>query len=242
MNRLIAFLRQHYLADTSPEAKQLRNAIYNVTMLQPANLSLYKLALQHSSASEATNANERLEFLGDAVLSLIVAEYLYKKYPLQTEGFLTEIRSRIVNRASLNELAQKIGLDKLLHYDSRFLDKRGLKTAYGNALEAFIGAVYLDQGYERCHKFVVDRLLHIYVDLEALVLTDNNYKSKILAWAQKNRKAVRFELVKEKRINGHKEFVVQLFIEEVIGGKGWGKNKKEAEQMAAQDAWARLPQ
>ncbi|MEM7383038.1 MAG: ribonuclease III [Bacteroidota bacterium] len=240
MNRLIAFLRQHYLADTSPETKQLRNVVYNVTTLHPANLSLYKLALQHSSASEAINANERLELLGDAVLSLIIAEYLYKKYPLQSEGFLTEVRARIVNRASLNELAQKIGIDKLLQYDTRLIGKRGLKTAYGNALEAFIGAVYLDQGYERSRKFVIDRLLHIYVDLEAAVLTDNNYKSKVMAWAQKNRKAVRFELVSEKHIDGQKEFVIQLLIEEAVGGKGWGKNKKEAEQMAAQDAWTRL--
>ena len=240
MKKLIAFFRQHYFTDTSPETKQLRKVVYNVTTLQPANISLYQLALQHSSASKELNANERLELLGDAVLSLIIAEYLYKKYPLQPEGFLTEIRSRIVNRASLNELAQKIGIDKLLQYDTRLMDKHGLKVAYGNALEAFIGAVYLDQGYERCRRFVIDRLLHIYVDLEAIVLTDNNYKSKILAWAQKNRKKTRFELVNEKCVNGQKEFITQLLIEDEVSGKGWGKSKKEAEQMAAQDAWEKL--
>ena len=240
MKRLIDFFRQHYFTDTSPETKQLRSVVYNVTTFQPANISLYQLALQHSSASKEPNANERLELLGDAVLSLIVAEYLYKKYPLQPEGFLTEIRSRIVNRAALNELAQKIGIDKLFQYDTRFMDKRGLKVAYGNALEAFIGAVYLDQGYERCRRFVIDRLLHIYVDLEAIVVTDNNYKSKILTWAQKNRKNIRFELINEKCVNGQKEFITQLFIEDEVSGKGSGKNKKEAEQMAAKDAWAKL--
>ena len=239
MKKLINFFRQYYL-DTSPETKQLRKVVYNVTTLQPGNISLYQLALQHSSASKELNANERLELLGDAVLSLIIAEYLYKKYPLQPEGFLTEIRSRIVNRASFNELAQKIGIDRLLQYDTRLIGKRGLKVAYGNALEAFIGAVYLDQGYERCRRFVIDRLLHIYVDLETIVLTDNNYKSKILAWAQKNRKKIRFELVNEQCVNGQKEFITQILIEDEVSGKGWGKSKKEAEQMAAKDAWEKF--
>ena len=186
MGRLIDFLLQYCFAGTSPDTKQFRNTIYAITRCQPATLSLYKLALQHSAAKAVTNSNERLEFLGDAVLSLIVAEYLYKKYPLQAEGFLTEIRARIVNRTSLNELAKKVGIDALLHYDTRSTNKRRLQTVYGNALEAFIGAVYLDQGYEPCRKFVIDRLLHIYVDLEALVRTDSDYKSKIIAWAQKS--------------------------------------------------------
>lgn len=240
MGRLIDFLLQYCFAGTLPDTKQFRNAIYTLTKCQPVTLSLYKLALQHSAAKEATNSNERLEFLGDAVLSLIVAEYLYKKYPLQEEGFLTELRARIVNRTSLNELAKKVGIDALLPYDTRSTDKRRLQTVYGNALEALVGAVYLDQGYELCRKFVIDRLLHIYMDLEELVRTDSNYKSRIITWAQRNRKSICFELVNEKHINGYREFVVQLFIGDEVRGKGLGKNKKAAEQMAARDALKRL--
>lgn len=240
MGRLVDFFSKYFFASASPETKQLKNTVYTVTRLQPSNLSLYKLALQHSSVKEATTSNERLEFLGDAVLSLIVGEYLFKRYPLQEEGFLTEIRARIVNRTSLSELAQKIGMDELLHYDTRSISKSNLKFIYGNALEAFIGAVYLDQGYERCRDFVIDRLLHIHIDLEELVQTDSNYKSKIIAWTQKNRKSLQFELVSEKRIKNNREFVVQLLIEGQVTGKGCGKTRKQAEQMAAQDALARL--
>ncbi|MEM7055441.1 MAG: ribonuclease III [Bacteroidota bacterium] len=240
MGRLVDFLLKHFFASASPKNKQLKNFIYTVTRLQPANLSLYELALQHSSIKETTNSNERLEFLGDAVLSLVVGEYLFKKYPLQEEGFLTEIRARIVNRASLSELAQKVGMDELLHYDTRSIHKSNLKFIYGNALEAFIGAVYLDQGYERCREFVIDRLLHIHIDLEDIVRTDSNYKSKIIAWAQKNRKSLQFKFVNEKNIKNNTDFVVHLLIEGQVTGTGHGKTKKQAEQMAAQDALKRL--
>eukprot|EP01132_Coremiostelium_polycephalum_P000196 gene196-260_t len=158
------------------KTRQLKEDVYAITTLHPNNLSLYRLALQHSSAKIEQNSNERLEFLGDAVLSLVVAEYLFKKYPLQEEGFLTEIRSRIVNRASLGELAKKIGMDELLRYDTRSVNQHNTRFVYGNALEAFIGAVYLDQGYMLCAKFIVESLLKIHIDLEAIVVTDHNYK------------------------------------------------------------------
>ena len=240
MGRLINFFQKYFLATEPPDSKAFKKAIYNITRIQPANISLYKLALQHSSVKEADYSNERLEFLGDAVLSLIVAEHLFKKYPLQEEGFLTEIRSRIVNRVSLGELAQKIGIDALLVYDCRSMSKSNLKVIYGNALEAFIGAVYLDQGYEECRRFVIDRLLGIYIDLKVLVQTDENYKSKIIAWAQKNRKSIVFELASEKRIKGNKEFAVQLLVEGHVSGQGNGTTKKQAEQMAAQAALAKI--
>jgi ribonuclease-3 len=240
MGRLINFFRKYFFVPESPDSKEFKKTIYSITRIQPTNISLYKLALQHSSLKEAEHSNERLEFLGDAVLSLIVAEYLFKKYPLQEEGFLTEIRSRIVNRTSLGELAQKIGIDALLAYDSRSMNKSNLKVIYGNALEAFIGAVYLDQGYEKCRKFIVDRLLGIYIDLKVLVQNDQNYKSKIIAWAQKNRKTIVFELASEKRIKNNKEFVVQLLVEGQVTGQGNGTTKKQAEQMAAQAALAKI--
>lgn len=240
MGNLIDFFWKYCFAPEAPADKKFKHTIYTITRLQPTNISLYKLALQHSSVKELNNSNERLEFLGDAVLSLIVAEYLFKKYPLQEEGFLTEIRARIVNRASMGELAQKIGMDELLNYDTRSINKNNLKFLYGNALEAFIGAVYLDQGYEQCRGFVIDRLLGIHINLKELVQTDSNYKSKIIAWGQKNRKKIYFELTNEKRIKNTREFVVQLLIEGHVTGQGCGKTKKQAEQMAAQVALARL--
>lgn len=240
MDRLINFLRQYFFPYDDTRTKQFKNAIYAITTLHPHNISLYRLALQHSSAKIEENSNERLEFLGDAVLSLVVAEYLFKKYPLQEEGFLTEIRSRIVNRASLGELAKRIGMDELLNYDSRSVNHHNIKFVYGNALEAFIGAVYLDQGYALCAQFIIDRLLKIHVDIETLVLTDNNYKSKIIAWAQKNRKHIQFVLITEKRIKGTREFVVQLLLEGEVYGEGVGKTKKQAEQMAAQESLKKI--
>lgn len=238
MGRLIRFLRQcWHRTEISPEVCQLKNAIYNITLLKPSNLALYRLALQHkTAAATATSSNERLEFLGDAVLSLVVAEYLYKKYPLQTEGFLTDVRSRIVNRTLLNKLAQKMGIDQLLMHEVQNTDKRSLKMAYGNALEAFIGALYLDRGYENCRGFIVDRLLYIYVDMESLVLTDSNYKGQVIVWGQKNHKSVRFELADERCTHNQREFIVHLRIDGEVSGRGFGRSKKEAEQIAAQDA------
>lgn len=242
MGRLINLLRRYCFPSKDKKLKHFQGAIYAITTFRPNNLALYKLALQHSSivAKNQTNSNERLEFLGDAVLSLVIAEHLFKKYPLQEEGFLTEIRSRIVNRESLSELAKKIGIDELLSYDTRSVNHQNLKFVYGNALEAFIGAVYLDQGYPACARFIVDRLLQIHVDLETLVLTDNNYKSKIIAWAQKNRKNIQFELVSEKRIKGTREFLVQVRLEGEVIGEGSGKTKKQAEQMAAQEGLKKI--
>lgn len=242
MGRLINLLRRYCFPPKDKKLKHFQSAIYAITTFRPNNLALYKLALQHSSivTKNQTHSNERLEFLGDAVLSLVIAEHLFKKYPLQEEGFLTEIRSRIVNRESLSELAKKIGIDELLSYDTRSVNHQNLKFVYGNALEAFIGAVYLDQGYPACARFIVDRLLQIHVDLETLVLTDNNYKSKIIAWAQKNRKNIQFELVSEKRIKGTREFLVQVRLEEEVIGEGSGKTKKQVEQMAAQEGLKKI--
>ncbi len=235
------FLRKLFPAVTS-EARQLKSAIHAITRLRPGNLALYKLALQHSSVRENTHSNERLEFLGDAVLSLIIGEYLFKKYPLKEEGFLTEIRARIVNRESLGSLAKKIGVDTMLHYNRSAMQRGGLKFIYGNALEALIGAVYLDKGYRCCCKFVLGRLLRLHVDLETLVQTDNNYKSQLVTWASKNQKQVQFKIVAEQCVEHFKEFTAQAVIEGQVVGQGQGSNKKQAEQKAAQVALESLCQ
>jgi ribonuclease-3 len=236
MGSIVNFFCRYFSSPKSLANKAFKKSIYTITRLQPNNIALYELALQHSSLQAVHQSNERLEFLGDAVLSLIIAEHLFKKYPLQEEGFLTEIRSRIVNRVSLGELAQKIGVDALLQYDHRSMHRRNLPTIYGNALEAFIGAVYLDQGYEKCRFFVIQRILSIYIDIKELIQTDHNYKSKMIAWAQKNRKAIVFKLANEKKVGNGKEFLMHLCIEDRVVGQGYGNTKKQAEQMAARDA------
>jgi ribonuclease III len=235
-------LRKLFFAGTTPEAKRLRSTVYAITRFKPGNLSLYKLAFQHGSAKNAENSNERLEFLGDAILSLIIGEYLFKKYPLKGEGFLTEIRARIVNRASLGSLAKKIGIDKVLQYNRDAIQQGSFKYIYGNALEALMGAIYLDKGYKRCRRFVLDRLLHLHIDLETLVEIDTNYKSQLVTWASRNRKHIRFEILNEQRAERFKVFTAQVIIEDQAAGQGRGSNKKQAEQQAAQAALATLLQ
>jgi len=225
---------------SNPVEKPLRSVLYTIIRFRPGNFSLYELALRHRSVKTDKNDNERLEFLGDAVLSLIIGEYLFKKYPFKEEGFLTEIRARIVNRASLNKLAQKVGVDVLLYYDRRALRKETFRVAYGNALEALIGAIYLDKGYRRCRRFVLDQLLHLHVDLEALIQTDTNYKGQLITWASRNRKDIQFTIIDEQTTEQYKEFTAQVTIETQVMGQGKGNNKKQAEQQAAQAALATL--
>jgi len=242
MGSIVGGILSRLFSASSPETQQLKSDIYAMTRLKPGNLALYKLALQHSSLKADTNSNERLEFLGDAVLSVIIGEYLFKKYPLKEEGFLTEIRARIVNRASLGTLAKQIGIDRLLHYNKNAIQKEGFKFIYGNALEALIGAVYLDKGYKRCCRFVLDHLLHRYIDLEILIQTDTNYKSQLVTWASRNRKNIQFEIITEKRAKRSREFTAQVVVEGQVVGQGQGGNKKQAEQQAAQAALATLIQ
>ncbi|MEM9416781.1 MAG: ribonuclease III [Bacteroidota bacterium] len=226
------FLLSQLFSTQSPQEKQLKKALYTMTGLRPGNLKLYKLALQHRSVQNGEASNERLEFLGDAVLSLIIGEYLFKKYPYKEEGFLTEIRSRIVNRASLGRLAKKIGVHTLLQYDKSVLQGGG-RFIYGNALEALIGAVYLDKGYKGCQKFVLNRLLHLYIDLEDLIHNDTNYKSRLVTWANRNRQKVQFEIIAAEQVQGRKEFTAHAILDGQVVGQAQGSNKKQAEQNAA---------
>lgn len=241
MGRILGLVK-FFIVKRDAATQQLVAFVRTVTGMIPLNISLYKIALQHSSIEEGHASNERLEFLGDAVLSLAVAEYLFKKYPLKEEGFLTDIRSRLVNRDALNELARKIHIDKVLRYEPSLLKKIGSKSIYGNALEALIGAVYLDQGYERCRKFVIERLIGNYVSLKNLIENDTNFKSRIIQWAHKNHVHVVFKILLEKQYEYYKEFTAQVLIGDQIIGEGTGRTKKCAEQMAAQQALQRTEQ
>lgn len=220
----------------SREDKKLVTAIKTIAGFAPGNLALYKLATLHSSRSKEKNgfreSNERLEYLGDAILGAAVADYLFKKYPFKDEGFLTEIRSRIVNRESLNHLAKKIGVASIVQFDSKNIQLQ--KVILGNTLEALVGAIYLDKGYLRTKKFVIDKLIQPYFDLEVVVNSNSNHKSKVIEWAQRNSKEIRFEVEEVKKGRNSREFSAQVFLADEAFGQGFGLTKKKAEQDAAE--------
>ncbi len=203
---------------------------------RPKYVDYYKLAFMHRSKPEdATDSNERLEFLGDAILGAIVAEYLFKKYPYQPEGFLTELRSRIVRRETMNNVALRMGLNKLVQYNQ---NDRGLSRShiFGNALEALIGAVYLDQGFIKTRKFILHQIIRIYIDLDTMESTDTNYKNQLLSWAQRNGKQLVFDTISETNEGTRKLFTVGIVIDGEIIVSGTGYNKKDAGQVAAKSA------
>jgi len=211
-------------------------AIHNIAGFTPSNLALYKLATVHSSIAKENGtgykeSNERLEYLGDAILGAAVADFLFQKFPFKSEGFLTEIRSRIVNRESLNLVARKIGVANIVQFDQK--NSHLQQVILGNTLEALVGAIYLDKGYLRTKKFVVSKLINPYYNVDDLVNSDSNFKSKIIEWSQREGKDVRFEIVDVKKGRNHKEFTAQVLVNSEIKGTGYGNSKKKAEQDAA---------
>lgn len=226
---------RRFIANSEAD-KKLIKAIRAISGLSPDNLELYRLATVHSSIAKEANggfreSNERLEYLGDAILGAAVADFLFKKFPFKDEGFLTEIRSRIVNRESLNLLARKIGVSEIVQFDQK--NQHLNQVILGNTLEAIVGAVYLDKGYKKCKKFVIQKLIVPYFDLEEVVNSNANPKSRIIEWAQRNNKEIRFEIEIIKRGKNLKEFIAQVFIDNEAMGRGFGYNKKKAEQDAA---------
>ena len=224
--------------------KELVRAITGIIGITPDNIRLYKLALTHTSFARQNAAgkhetNERLEFLGDAILGAVVAEHLFNKFPYEDEGFLTEIRSRIVNRESLNHIALKIGLNLLVKVDTSNYSMRN-KSVNGNALEALVGAVYLDKGYDRTRHFILKKLIRPHVDLHNIVNTTANFKSKLIEWAQSQNKEIRFEIVKRKQQGNTTEFTSEVYLDDQPIGVGVGLSKKKADQAAAEKGLAHL--
>lgn len=218
----------------------LQKQLENVLGIKTRKISLYTTALSHRSVKEnADENNERLEYLGDAVLSSIVADYLFKKYPYKGEGFLTEMRSKMVNRQKLNDIAIKIGLKKITLYNKIDGSLKGSQI-FGNTLEALIGAFYLDKGYRKTQKWVTKHMIipHLYVD--DLELIDINLKNKLIGWATKNVKLLEFQTITEKLENNRRVFTIAVVLngEQLAIGKGF--NKKEASQVAAQLAIEKL--
>ena len=212
--------------------KQLKN----VLGFSPNNLSLYKTALTHRSVREnADENNERLEYLGDAVLSALVADYLFMRYPYREEGFLTEMRSKMVNRQQLNEIALRMGLKKITLYNKSDGSLK-ISQIFGNTLEALVGAIYLDRGYKKTAKWVTERIILPHMFIDDLELLEINHKNKLYGWANKNGKILEFETVEERVENGRRLFTIAAVVDGNKIAEGKAFNKKDASQIAAQMA------
>lgn len=220
--------------------KDLKKALKNVLGFTPKHLPFYITAFTHRSSNDDLDANnERLEFLGDAFIGSIVGEYLFKKYPNKDEGFLTEMRSKIVSRSSLNDIALRMGLQKLIRFNTH--DKMLRRSnIFGNCLEALVGAIYLDKGFDTTQKFILKNMLYNYIDIDDLEVTDFNFKNKLYNWAQVNNHVLDFVTLGESNEAGRRVFTVGIEIDGELYIKATGYNKKAAGQTAAQKALEQL--
>jgi ribonuclease-3 len=226
------------------DKREFRSRLKYLLGFRPGNLRIYEIAFIHRSASFTLSDgkkinNERLEFLGDSVLDGILSDFLFEKYPDANEGFMTKIRSRIVNREVLNQLAVSMGINNILV--SNIGSGHKTKHLYGNALEALIGAVFLDKGFKKTKIFFMKNVLEKYLDLQTIVKTDNDYKSLVFEWVQKKKANLSFTSNEEYDFDLKKSvFTTILQIDREEFGKGQGASKKEAEQEAASQAWEKL--
>ncbi len=232
------FIKDFFKSKTNN--REFKKQLSNVLGFTPGEITLYKTALSHRSVREgADENNERLEFLGDAVLSSIVAHYLFKKYPYKGEGFLTEMRSKMVNRQKLNDIALKMGLKKITFYN-KYDNALKISQIFGNTLEALIGAVYLDKGYAGTHKWVEKYIIMPHMFMDDLEDVEINIKNRLYGWANKNGKALEFETLDEKFENGRRLFTIGATVDGELIAEAKGYNKKDASQIAAQLAVTKL--
>lgn len=237
--RLLFKFYNYYLSPDKEFARKLQPLLGYT----PANLGIFKLAFSHKSTSNsgdkayAMQNNERLEYLGDAVLGTIVAEYLFKKYPDSNEGFLTKMRSKLVKRKSLNRIGDKMELELLL---AEYNTTRLSRSMLGNAVEALVGAVYLDRGYGPTKTFVINHMLRKYVNIHELERLDDNYKSQLLEWCQKSGKSVTYKLLARYKFEKRDRFKVAVMINNKRVATADDFNKKSAEQMASEKAMIAL--
>ncbi len=233
----------HKLKSNFSSDKSLYRSIKNIFGYYPGNIHLYKLALRHRSATtEIINGvrlnNERLEYLGDAILSAVIADFLFKSFPYKNEGFLTEMRSKIVSRASLNKLSLKLGLQQLIRAGAESSTKA--KSAGGDAFEALIGALYLDKGYKFARKIIIKRIVNIHFDIEQLIISEISYKSKLNEWAQKEKESVVFNVEEEIGEKHKKQYLVAVEISGRIIARAQDYSIKGAENLVAEKAWSIL--
>lgn len=230
-------LYNRFVSQDRDFTERLRNLIG----FTPKNLNLFKVAFCHRSNQQLEfpniQSNERLEYLGDSILSTIVAEYLFKKYPSKNEGFLTKMRAKIVKRKTLNSVARKMNLDVFL----KELNATDIShSMLGNALEALIGAIYLEKGYAYTHSFITNSLLREYLDVEKIEHWDDNFKSKLLEWAQKNNRHVQYRVLQRFKKDQRDCFKIAVSIDNQQLGEATEFNKKSAEQQASRQALLQL--
>jgi len=228
------------------EDKIFAKLLRSVTGVYPVNIKLYHQAFMHNSAVLHKNterySNERLEFLGDAVIDLVVAEFVFKKFPGKGEGYLTEMRSKIVSREQLSSIARKLGIEKFLTLNESLRKTKtiNLYGIAGNALEAFTGAIYLDHGFNVARKFVVTKLIQPYIDIENLDTIHENYKSILIQWGQKNKKIIEFRLTEELPERHGRLFKMGVFINNELLLEATHQTKKKAEQLVSEKAITHL--
>ena len=225
--------------------RQLYRSFYGILGFYPRKIELYRQALTHKSLSVKEGGgrlsnNERLEYLGDAILDAVVGDILYNHFRGKREGFLTSVRSRMVQRETLGHLADEMGLTDLIR--SNLMGKTHNSYMAGNAFEALVGAVYLDRGYEYCRWFVKNRILGKYINLDSVAVNDSNYKSRLLEWCQKYHVSATFELIEETKDaeTQSPRFLSRVLVSGVECGRGVGYSKKESHQQAAKEALAKL--
>lgn len=222
------------------EHKNLKKLLRKLMGIKAKYLPYYVQAITHSSINESYSYNnERLEYLGDAILGAVIAEYLYLKYPSEDEGFLTEMRSKIVSRHSLNHIAKDMGIIVLMNFNKA---DHNLKASniFGNALEALIGAIYLDLGYKKTKKYIIDKIIKGHINMEELEQREYNLKNKILSWAQKNDHELVFESKENIIDGGRRIFFTELKMNGSSLSTGSGYSKKEASEKASKLAMEKL--
>ena len=238
MHFLFKFFQIFFSSD-----KHLYYSFKDLLGFYPGNIVLYKKAFRHKSVtmdieSQLKGSNERMEYLGDAVFGAVVAHYLFKRFPYKDEGFLSKMRSKMVSRVHLNLLAVKLGIDQFVQYQGDTRSK--FKSINGDAFEALIGAIYLDKGYEFTKKFIINRIIKFHIDIDGLENIDTDYKSKLINWAQKEKRNLLFNLEEEFGSGHEKQYRVAVVIDDVVMGRGTGFSKKRAEQEAAEKAFELL--
>lgn len=221
----------------SPKERRFKSSLKNILGFSPKNLSLYNQAFRHNSVAKEIkegikDSNERLEYLGDSVLSTVIADFLFKKFPYKDEGFLTKARSKIVSRDHLNQLSIKMGLNKFILQSTDTGQK--VSSVHGDAFEALIGAIYLDRGFLAVANFIVNRVLKFHIDVEKILTTETDFKSKLIEWAQKEKHELQFRILEENG-NGHdKQFLIATVVNGEQIAQGMHYSKKKAEQLSAE--------
>lgn len=219
--------------------KELYLSLYTILGFYPRNIELYQMALSHKSIHFKNKKgkpvnNERLEFLGDAILDAIVGDIVYKHFPGKREGFLTNTRSKLVQRETLNKIAQEIGLSRLIYSSGRNFSHNSYMA--GNAFEALIGALYLDRGYNLCMRFMQEKILTKMVNIDTVAYKEVNFKSRLIEWAQKNKMNIAFNLLEQKKDDeGNPVFKYCVVIEGIKCNSASGFSKKESQQLASEE-------